>query len=139
MLNDKQMAFVREYLVDFNATQAAIRAGYSKKTAGSQAHDLLKKPEIQACLKEFREKAAEQTQTDAAWVRQRLREEATDYSEFASHSARVRAIEIIAKMNGDFEIHNKQKSDPLVDLLQSLSGNVIGVASGANNPSHKGA
>lgn len=45
-LNPKQTAFVREYLKDLNATQAAIRAGYSAKTAGSQGFDLLKKPEI---------------------------------------------------------------------------------------------
>jgi phage terminase small subunit len=45
-LNDRQKLFCHEYLVDRNATQAAIRAGYSQKTAGSQAHDLLKKPEI---------------------------------------------------------------------------------------------
>lgn len=40
-LNIKQMAFVREYLVDMNATQAAIRAGYSPKTARSQGERLL--------------------------------------------------------------------------------------------------
>lgn len=51
-LNAKQQAFVDEYLVDLNATQAAIRAGYSPKTAGSQAFDLLKKPEIQAFIAE---------------------------------------------------------------------------------------
>ncbi|HUR65451.1 MAG TPA: terminase small subunit [Chitinophagaceae bacterium] len=49
-LNDKQIKFCEEYLIDYNATQAAIRAGYSKKTAYSQAHDLLKKPEIQLYL-----------------------------------------------------------------------------------------
>ncbi len=49
-LNPKQAAFVREYLVDLNATQAAIRAGYSKKTAGVQGHELLKKPEIAAAV-----------------------------------------------------------------------------------------
>lgn len=49
-LNDKQTRFCEEYLIDFNATQAAIRAGYSEKTAGSQGHDLLKKPEIQSYL-----------------------------------------------------------------------------------------
>ena len=45
-LNSKQENFCRQYLLDHNATQSALRAGYSKKTAGSQAHDLLKKPEI---------------------------------------------------------------------------------------------
>jgi phage terminase small subunit len=49
-LNAKQKAFAREYLVDHNATKAAIRAGYSKKTAGSQGFDLLKKPEIAAAV-----------------------------------------------------------------------------------------
>lgn len=45
-LTPKQALFVLEYLVDFNATQAAIRAGYSKKTAGSQGQRLLKNVEI---------------------------------------------------------------------------------------------
>jgi phage terminase small subunit len=49
-LNQRQKLFAYEYLVDGNATQAAIRAGYSERTAGSQAHDLLKKPEIQAVI-----------------------------------------------------------------------------------------
>lgn len=51
-LNDKQQRFVEEYLIDLNATQAAIRAGYSAKTAGSQGFDLLQKPEIQTALSE---------------------------------------------------------------------------------------
>lgn len=45
--NPKQSAFCREYVRDYNGTQAAIRAGYSKRTAYSQSFDLLKKPEIQ--------------------------------------------------------------------------------------------
>lgn len=49
-LTDKQQLFVTEYLVDFCGTQAAIRAGYSEKTAGSQAFDLLKKPEIREAI-----------------------------------------------------------------------------------------
>lgn len=42
-LTDKEAQFVREYLSDHNATQAAIRSGYSAKTAGQQAAKLLKK------------------------------------------------------------------------------------------------
>ena len=64
-LNAKQEAFVNEYLIDLNATQAAIRAGYSPKTAGSQAFDLLKKPEIQvliAARQHERQKRTEITQ-----------------------------------------------------------------------------
>lgn len=49
-MNEKQKAFVREYLIDLNASQAAIRAGYSKRSAGAQAHDLLKNPEVSRAI-----------------------------------------------------------------------------------------
>lgn len=52
-LNPKQGRFAREYVIDLNGTQAAIRAGYSEKTAGQQAFDLLKKPEMQARIAEL--------------------------------------------------------------------------------------
>jgi phage terminase small subunit len=116
-LNDKQAAFVREYLIDFNATQSAIRAGYSKRTAGSQAHDLLKIPEIQAALKVGQARLAQKTETEAEWVRRRLKEEADDFSEFASHSARIRALELLGKVNGIFEADNAQQQ-PLVGVVQ---------------------
>ena len=52
-LTDKQERFCYEYCVDFNATQAAIRAGYSEKTAGSIGGENLKKPEIEMRIKEM--------------------------------------------------------------------------------------
>lgn len=51
-LTAKQKRFCDEYLVDLNATQAAIRAGYSKKTAYSIGVENLKKPEIKKYLQE---------------------------------------------------------------------------------------
>ena len=60
-LNPKQERFVAEYLVDLNATQAAIRAGYSPKTAGVQGFDLLKKPEIAAAIESLRNEHAKNT------------------------------------------------------------------------------
>ena len=47
-LKDKQLAFVVEYCKDKNATQAAIRAGYSAKTAASIGAENLRKPQIRA-------------------------------------------------------------------------------------------
>lgn len=49
-LNRKQRAFVKEYLIDFNATQAAKRAGYSERTAYSIGHNLLKNIEIHKAI-----------------------------------------------------------------------------------------
>lgn len=50
MPTPKQAAFITEYLVDRNATQAAIRAGYSAKTAASIGEENLRKPEIRAAV-----------------------------------------------------------------------------------------
>lgn len=50
-LTAKQEVFVNEYLQDFNATQAAIRAGYSERTARSQGHRLLTNADISAEVK----------------------------------------------------------------------------------------
>lgn len=52
-LNGRQVQFYKEYLVDSNATQAAIRAGYSKKTAYSQGQRLLKHVEGQKYMQEL--------------------------------------------------------------------------------------
>jgi phage terminase small subunit len=57
-LTDKQKAFVNEYLVDFNATQAAIRAKYSKKTAKVIGPENLSKPYIQEAIAEKRKQLA---------------------------------------------------------------------------------
>lgn len=48
--NPKQLRFIQEYPIDMNATQAAIRAGYSEKTAGSKGHALLQKVEISTAI-----------------------------------------------------------------------------------------
>lgn len=55
-MNERQKVFVEEYMKDMNATQAAIRAGYSEKTARSQGQRLLTKVDIQNAIRELREK-----------------------------------------------------------------------------------
>lgn len=54
-MTPKQEKFCVEYLVDLNGTQAAIRAGYSEKTANRIANQLLSKLDIKNCIKELRE------------------------------------------------------------------------------------
>jgi phage terminase small subunit len=49
-LTAKQQRFVEEYLIDLNATQAAIRSGYSPKTANEQSSRLLTNVNIRACI-----------------------------------------------------------------------------------------
>ncbi|MBE6723145.1 MAG: terminase small subunit [Ruminococcaceae bacterium] len=49
-MTNKQKRFCEEYLIDLNATQAAVRAGYSTSTAGAIGAENLKKPQIRACI-----------------------------------------------------------------------------------------
>lgn len=60
-LNPKQQRFVEEYLIDLNATQAAIRAGYSAATAYSQGERLLRHVEVQAAVSEAQKARSERT------------------------------------------------------------------------------
>lgn len=71
-LTDKQAAFVREYLVDLCATQAAIRAGYSGKTAGAIGRENLQKPLIAAAITSATVKRTERTEVTQDWVISRL-------------------------------------------------------------------
>lgn len=61
-LTPKQKAFVSEYLIDKNATQAAIRAGYSPKTANEQGARLLANVSIAKAIKKARNKREERTE-----------------------------------------------------------------------------
>lgn len=67
-LGDRAAAFCREYMVDMNATQAAIRAGYSPKTAGVQASRLLKNVKIIECLNVLKAERVKRTEIDADYV-----------------------------------------------------------------------
>ncbi|WP_458722889.1 terminase small subunit [Pseudomonas brenneri] len=71
-LNDRQSRFVIEYLVDLNATQAAIRSGYSKKTAGQIGDENLKKPQIAQAIKEAMDSRNQRVQINADYVLNRL-------------------------------------------------------------------
>jgi hypothetical protein len=71
-LNARQRAFVDEYIVDMNATQAAIRAGYSQKTAGSVGHEILNKPEIAAAIAERQKDRLKRVELDQDRIVQEL-------------------------------------------------------------------
>jgi phage terminase small subunit len=73
MLTPKQQRFVAEYLIDLNATQAAIRAGYSPKTAKSVASETLTKPDVRAAIKAAQGRQMDKAELTADMVKARLR------------------------------------------------------------------
>lgn len=71
-LTPKQQAFVNEYLIDLNATQAAIRAGYSQKTANRIATENLSKPVIQAEIQKAIKEREKRTEINQDFVLREL-------------------------------------------------------------------
>lgn len=67
-LTDKQAAFVREYLVDLNATQAAIRAGYSERTASRIGPQLLGKTCVREAIEKAQAKRAQRVEVTQDYV-----------------------------------------------------------------------
>jgi phage terminase small subunit len=67
-LTVKQEQFCNEYLVDLNATQAAIRAGYSAKTAAQQGFQLLKKTSVAKAIQKKIQERSRRTEINADWV-----------------------------------------------------------------------
>ena len=67
-LTPKQKRFVAEYLVDLNATQAAIRAGYSGRTAEQIGYQLLQKTSVSSAIQEAMQKRAERVEITQDYV-----------------------------------------------------------------------
>ena len=97
-MTPKQKIFIREYLLDFNATRAAKEAGFSHPNV--QGSQLLAKPHIKKRLAEAILERSERLQIDADWVVSQLEKEAADQSN--SSVVRVRALELLGKHLGIF-------------------------------------
>jgi phage terminase small subunit len=119
IMTEKQKRFCEEYLVDCNATQAAIRAGYSPKTAYSIGNENLNKPEIKTYIDEQLEKNSSAKIATAREVMEHLtavmngevKEQALiwigdgeqDITEIAvSEKDRLKAAELLGKRYGLF-------------------------------------
>lgn len=114
----RQKKFCNEYLIDFNATKAAIRAGYSEASAYSQGHDLLKKPEI----KKFIEQLSKAEFEAIGLSRNRLILELATigFNQEGSLSSRVKALTVLME-----QFPNDPKSNNQTDLFRENSSRVL--------------
>jgi phage terminase small subunit len=71
-LNEKQIRFCQEYVVDLNATQAAIRAGYKVSSAKRTAHNLMQCEDVKAHLQHLQQQISDKLQINAEKVIQEL-------------------------------------------------------------------
>ena len=105
MLTEKQERFWREYRIDRNATQAAIRAGYSKKTAYSQGQRLLKNVEIRKKIADHNREICEQADVTQERIINELAmiafSKASDYARIVEKQAIDETGKIITDANGE--------------------------------------
>ncbi len=94
MADDKRERFITEYLIDSNATQAAIRAGYSPASAESQGSRLLRNAKVRAAIDAAQAKQTEEAEVTVSYVLERLKKEA-EGADMAG--ARVKALELLGK------------------------------------------
>ena len=108
-LTDKQTAFVREYLVDLNATQAAIRAGYSERTAYSVGQRLLKNVEIQRAVAAAQAKRARRVEIKAEDVLRGVIEVTTQARDSGDLKTALKGYELQGKHLGMWTEKVKQE------------------------------
>lgn len=106
-LTDKQIRFCQEYVIDLNATQSAIRAGYSEKTANEQGARMLANVSIQEFISELQQSKSEELNITFDSIAKDVHEIAQDRNERASD--RLKAYDQLSKMFGHYEKDNKQK------------------------------
>lgn len=109
-LTDKQAKFVSEYLVDQNATQAAIRAGYAKSGARTEGARLLANADIAAAVAEALAKVAEKAEWTAA-DRLKALKRISDAAETNDPRVAVSAIAEANKMQGSHAPTKQESGD----------------------------
>lgn len=139
-LTEKQKRFCEEYMIDLNATQAAIRAGYSESSARQIASDNLSKHDIQEYLTELKKKKSASLGIDSEWVMKRFAdisnrcmqaepvmiyngEEWVESGEYKFDSSGAnKATEMLARHVGFFEKDNNQGKPKQTTVINLGSG-----------------
>ena len=146
-MTKKQKRFVDEYLIDLNATQAAVRAGYSPNTAYSIGAENLKKPEIQNAIDERLEQLKSEKTADAQEVIEYLTSvmrgesegeelinefvgdgcsKPTKVKKAPSEKDRLRAAELLGKRYGIFTEKTELKAnvtcEKVADVFKQIGG-----------------
>lgn len=125
-LTAKQQRFVEEYLVDLNATQAAIRAGYKAKTAAVIGSENLKKPYVKAEIQKRQQEKSNKTGITQERVLNELAkvafaDAADNPTADLRYTNKLRALEMLAKHLGLFERSNEDDSNEGCGVVQMPS------------------
>lgn len=122
-LTPKQRRFVDEYLVDSNATQAAIRATYARNSAKEQGCRLLTKANVAAAIQEGRAKLTAATETSAKRVLSEIASIAFTQECNVKISEKLKALELLGKYHKLFtdKVEHIQEAEPIPIITKSMS------------------
>lgn len=115
----KRRAFVEQYMVDLNATQAAIRAGYAEKGAHTEGWRLLRDAKVHRAILAGLAEMRERSHIAAAWVREGLKRNIRNAEEKGDVQAANRAYDLLGKSIGMFS------EDLNVNLNATASAKVV--------------
>jgi len=107
-LTSKQKRFCEEYLVDFNATKAAIRAGYSKKTAQAIGAENLTKPVISDFIKKKQDEISDKTRITVENTVKFIKEVSEEARDSGDASSALKGADLLMKHLGGYERDNAQ-------------------------------
>lgn len=120
-LTTKQQRFVDEYCIDGNGTQAAIRAGYSPKTANEQASRMLANVNISEAIDAKRKRLEVKAEVSAEWVLKEFAENHRMARQIGELQASNKALEMIGKHLGMFtdkvKVEGQLSIEKLLDVL----------------------
>ena len=118
-LTEKQDRFAQEYIIDLNAKQAAIRAGYSEKTAEQIGYQLLQNTSVQEVIQKAIADRQKRTEVTQDMVVEELRavafSKAADYTDSTlKYSNKLKALELLGRHLGMFTDKVENKNDTTV-------------------------
>jgi phage terminase small subunit len=94
-MTPKQEMFVKEYLIDLNATQAAVRAGYSEKSSMEIGYQLLRKTSVQGAIQKALNERTKNVEITTEWILQGIKDIADNLDEQTKD--RLKAYELLGK------------------------------------------
>jgi phage terminase small subunit len=117
-LSPKMTAFVNEFVIDNNATRAAIRAGYSARTAQEQGSRLLSKVIVQKAVMKEREKAALRNEVTISEITQMHRRAFQVSEEAQQGSAMTGSAQNLAKLHGLIIEKSEVSTDITIEVVK---------------------
>jgi phage terminase small subunit len=113
---ERRKAFVVEYVKDFRAKDAALRAGYSENGVSQTAYNLLSRTDIQAEIRRLQNERAKRLNLEADYIVLQFHDVYVQAREMGNLSAAIKALEQLGKHLGIFEKDNRQKAPTPEDL-----------------------